>query len=231
MQKIYFLLLFIAACYGWSCKKQSDESSSIDVGYNYFPVNVGHELVYDVDSIVYDDNTGSTTITPYSYQYKEVIAATIIDDIGREAQRVDRFFRQNDTSPWQVANSWIVSRDNVSVQKVQENTRYVKLLFPLKQNKVWDGNIYNGKGEEDYSIQYLDQPYELNGVTYSKTAKILQVDDINAIEEIRRHEIYARNIGMIYFQSDSINTQRKDSPAVGTKSRGYRYHLTLKSYQ
>jgi hypothetical protein len=51
----------------------------------------------------------------------------------------------------------------------------------------------------------------------------LQLDELNAIEEIKREEVYARNIGLVYLLSDSINTQVNGS-------RGYRYRLTLKTY-
>lgn len=210
-----------------ACRNKTEET--VDLGYNYFPVNTGHELLYDVDSIVYDDNTGNTTIDTFNYQYREVITADVTDGAGRPSQLVERYFRDSDTGEWRRGNTWLLSRDAGSAQKVQENVRFVKLLFPLNDHKYWDGNAYNNRGSEQYTIEYFDQPSTVNGQNYERTLKVLQMEEVNAIEEIRRYEIYARDIGLICFQSDSINTQPK--PQGGSKSRGLRYTLRLRSYR
>ncbi len=230
MKKI-LILIVISASFIWSCKKNTDDSSTVDLTYNYFPVNIGHTLIYDVDSLVYDDNTGHTTIDTFTYQYKEIVSENIIDDEGKPAQKLLRFFRKHDTDIWQSVNTWIESRSNLNAQKVEENIRYVKLVFPLNATKNWNRNAYNNLGENIFSVDYFDQPFTVNGTVYDKTLKIKKDSSINAIEEIRGIEIYARNVGLIYFQSDSINTQPNAPPSTGTKSRGFRYRLKLKSYQ
>ena len=56
MKKIAsFLLVFLLLPLGfWSCKK--DKTVTPDAGYNYFPNQVGRYVVYDVDSLYYDQN-------------------------------------------------------------------------------------------------------------------------------------------------------------------------------
>jgi hypothetical protein len=223
----FFVLLLLTVSF--ACKKKSDDTSAVDTTYDYFPVDIGRTWVYDVDSIVYDDNTGVTKIDTFSYQYKETITAGITDDMGKPAMQLERYFRQNDSDMWHRANSWIISRDNLTAQKVQENIRYVKLVFPLNINKVWDENVYNNTGSNLDSLNYFDGPATVNGQSFPKTLKVIRSEEENIIEEIVKSEIYARNVGLIYLQSDSINTQPIDTLG-NTRSRGYRYHLKIRSY-
>jgi hypothetical protein len=176
-----------------------------------------------VDSLVYDDNSGQTTIDTFAFQYKEQITGTYTDVTGETAQQISRSFRFSDTLPWTPLNQSLQLRTALNAQKVVENTRYVKLVFPLERNKKWNGNLYNALGSEQYQLNYLDQAATIGAITYPFTAKVTQLNEVNAIEEIIRYEIYARNVGLVYALSDSLNTQLSGS-------RGYRYRFTLIAY-
>jgi len=206
-----------------ACTKKGDDPSSVDLGYNYYPNQTGATWIYSVDSLAYDDNTGSTTIDTFAFEYKEQVTGTYTDVSGKTGQYITRYFRMNDTLEWQPANTWAVLKTELNAQRVEENVRYVKLVFPLENNKKWDGNAFNNLGEEEYKVEAFDEPITIGASTYEQTVKVLQRDEENAIEEIRKYEIYARNVGLVYMLSDSINTQVNGS-------RGYRLRYTLKSF-
>jgi hypothetical protein len=206
-----------------ACADSKSGDDAVDLGYNYFPTQTGATWVYHVDSLVYDDNSGQTTIDTFSFQYKEQITGTYTDVTGETAQQVSRFFRYSDTLPWTGLNQWTQMRTALNAQKVEENTRFVKLVFPLERNKKWNGNIYNALGSEQCVLNYVDQPATIGSISYPLTAKVTRKNEVNAIEEIIRYEIYARNIGVVYALSDSLNTQLSGS-------RGFRYRLTLISF-
>jgi hypothetical protein len=124
---------------------------------------------------------------------------------------------------WIPLNQATQIRTALNAQRVQENIRYVKLVFPLEKNKKWNGNLYNALGAEQYTFSYTDNPLTLGSTNYPLTSKVLQQNEVNAIEEIVRYEIYAGNIGLVYALSDSINTQLSGS-------RGYRYRFSLTSF-
>ncbi len=230
MVKKIFILLFISSLI-ISCKK-NDSTTTVDTTYNYFPNTLGATWIYEVDSFGYDDNSGSTKIDTLYYQYKETITENFIDAEGKPAQKLARFYRKNDSDTWAFANNWVVSRDNLRAQKIQDNIRFVKLVFPLNLSSYWNGNLFNNLGSNTYFVEDFDQPSIINSTSYDKTLKVKRDSSVNAIEEIRQYEIYARNFGLIYFQSDSINTQPiPNDPNGKTKSRGYRYRLKLKSFQ
>ncbi|MEI6508982.1 MAG: hypothetical protein WCO54_10910 [Bacteroidota bacterium] len=231
MKKIItYSSVFIILVFMFSCSSNKDDGSSIDLGYNYFPVEAGHVWIYDVDSFGYDNNTDSTVIDTTYYQYKEATSESMIDDIGKPAIKVERYFRKHDSDTWQSANTWIMSRDNLRAQKVQDNIRYVKLVFPLNASKTWDGNMFNNIGQAYYDILYFDQPSFVNGKMFDKTVMVREDSITNFIDEIKRYSLYARNVGLISFTSDSLNTQSR-SKGPGTKSKGFRYRIRLRSFQ
>jgi hypothetical protein len=217
-----YTLLFCLSLTMLACKPTPD-TDEVDLGVNYFPHKVGASWEYRVDSLAYDDNSGATLIDTFVYQYKETIASSFTDVSGQEAQLVNRFYRAHDSLPWAQASNATVLVTNLTAQKVEENIRYAKLVFPVALNKVWNGNMYNALDEADFRITRFDEPQTIGGLTYGQTLTVLQKDELNAIEEIRREEVYARNTGLVSLSSDSINTQVSGS-------RGYRYRLTLKSY-
>lgn len=215
-----FLLMFMV----YSCsRKNHDDGASIDLGYNYFPVQTGATWIYRVDSIGYDDNSGHTIIDSSRYEYMEQITGTFMDVSGKTGQYVTRSYRMSDTDDWVPAHTWAILKTELNAQKVEENIRYVKLVFPLAADKKWNGNLYNNLGDEQYAVEFYDQPFSPGALSFGQTLKVVQRDEENAIEEIKRYEVYARNTGLVYLLSDSINTQVSGS-------RGYRFRLTLTSY-
>src|SRR4030067_3558016 len=80
-----------------SCKK--DVSVNPDLGYEYFPATVGKYVVYDVDSIVYNDFTGTTDT--FKYQIKETIESIFLDNSNRQTLRIERYKKNySDTVPY-----------------------------------------------------------------------------------------------------------------------------------
>ncbi len=199
-----------------ACSKSNDEDTTVDVTYTYFPLSQGMQWLYQVDSLVYDDNTGHTTIDTFIYKYKEVVGEAIGNT---EEFRLYRYFQQNDSAIWTESNAWVIGKNNFAATKNHENRKYMKLSFPLKEGKTWNGNLYNSKEAQEFEAVNFDKPFG----NYAKTVQVNHFHEENRIEEIRRYEVYARDIGMIYSLSDSLNTQEK-----GT--RGIRYRLTLLSF-
>jgi hypothetical protein len=188
----------------------------------YFPLKQGSSFIYAVDSIVYDDNGPQQGIDTFNYQYKEEVGESFTDAAGNQAVFINRFYRQSDTDQWIPSRNYTAQLVSNTAQRVEENTRLVKLVFPLRERNTWNGNMYNNADYQTYRIVGFKTPYLLNNSAVS-SIKVQQWDIENFIEEIKRYEIYAENIGMVELLYDSLNTQ--DS---GT--RGFRYRLKLTSY-
>jgi hypothetical protein len=211
-----------------ACKTKVDDNYQPDFGYNYYPLAVNAQWIYNVDSIVYDNNTGTTTIDTFNYQYREKIDSSYTDSRGKPVFILRRYFRPNDTSDWNETSMARMNLDDNKALKTIDNTTYVKLLFPVRLNALWNGNMFNNNKPRDYTLAGINETFNAGGNNYPQTARVIQYDEVNAIEEIKKMEIYAQSKGMVYLLSDSINSQPK--PGGGFVSRGLRYRLTLKSY-
>jgi len=42
--------------------------------------------------------------------------------------------------PWLLKNVWYSVKTDKNVERVEENIRYIKLIFPIRNNAKWDGN-------------------------------------------------------------------------------------------
>lgn len=242
-QIIYFtfVILFVAAC-----KKTKDEIP--DLGYNYYPVEVGSYIVYDVDSIYYDDfnNTKDT----FKFQLKHKIESQFIDNEGRTAYRIERSVKfYNPSIPynqqqWQLRDVWVANKTNTTAELVEENTRYIKLAFPVKETQKWNGNAQNTSDAWQYEYNFFDLPRTHGGVVYDSVLEVNQFDDKGAILTERKFfvERYARNVGLIYKRVIDIESQPPSSytpqqlqqffskPILERVTSGYQFTYTINTY-
>ena len=186
------LFLFITTILFLSCRKQADVS--IDFYKEYYPINVGSWIEYDVTDISHN-SLGSDT----SYYFlKELIASEYIDSAGHLSHRIERFWKTDSTSLYQIKDVWIGTLTNTSAQKVEENLRYVKMIFPIKTGEYWNGNSYNGLNEWEYEYDSIHMSYHINNIEFDSTVKVINRDKYNAVEYENAYEIYSKNIGLIY---------------------------------
>ena len=192
------------------------------MGYNYFPNNIGHWVVYQVDSLVWDGNN-SGFLTTYHFQIKEIIESNFNDNSGRPTQRIERYTRACDTCDWVIKNVWYSNLTKSSAEKVEENNRYIKLIFPVKLNSTWNGNAYNSLGEWDYSYTSVNVNAKVNTNSFDSTATVLQYADSNMIVKDFSTESYAKNVGLIYkcFYHQEID------PTNGKITNGVKYYYSL----
>ena len=123
MQKIigFFFMAFLVVAGSSSCKKEKDPD--IDMGYNYFPDQVGKYVVYDVDSFYYYNTP--TIVDTFKFQLKELVADTLKDARGRASFKIERYIRANSTEPW-LPDVKISRRNARSAQLALEDMLVVK---------------------------------------------------------------------------------------------------------
>ncbi|CAN5563710.1 hypothetical protein BH11BAC1_BH11BAC1_04160 [soil metagenome] len=205
-----FALLFLSSCEDKTEQDPADTESKIL--YRYFPLQEGAFVVYHVDSIIHsfaDDNLDNpdSLIDTISYEVKEVIDSDFIDGEGDVAWRISRYQRAIGTLDWYFTTLWTAKLTSQSAQKVEENIRYVKLSFPIKKNKTWNGNLFNFFPEEDYSIEEANVPLTIGGFNFDSCVSVLELDDSVAIHKIYKQEKYVYGLGLVYRQRDSLNIE------------------------
>lgn len=207
-----------------SCTEKKDEP--VEMGYEYWPVNVGDYRIYQVDSIIWDDFYNPVRIDTFSYKVKEVIASEIKDAEGRPAYRVERSIKQHDTLEWAVDKIYKLQKLQTKVLKMIDNQTFVQFVFPVKNGVEWNANTYNSDPKNNYEFRDIETSYDMNGVTYNETSTVQQNDLVTLISNDVAFEIYARGYGMIYKEDVS---QELDI-STGEIESGYKYIYKLLEY-
>jgi hypothetical protein len=179
-----------------SCKKDKSVQP-LNEGYNYFPDNVGHYVIYNVDSIALNF-LYTQPIDTFKYQIKEVIDSLYTDLTGRPTQRIVRYKRTDTTKPWVIQKVWSGNLTSTTAERTEDNEKYIRLIFPINLNATWNGNSYNTLGAMTYQYTSLDAPYTINTVPFDSTLAVLQDSNLNLVQHQFYFERYARNVGRIY---------------------------------
>lgn len=213
------LFAFLLFC---GCKKDT-VLPPVDMGYAYFPVNPGHWVIYKVDSTNWDDFTG--IVDTFQFEIKEYIESEYLDNEGRPTARLERYKRQNDTSAWYLKDVWVMNRTSATAEKVEENIRFLKLIFPAKSGQTWNGNIYNTLGKQEYEFNDVNEPYTAGNMQFDSTVTVLQANEITLISEDIANEVYAKGVGLVYKKYRSIIKK-----PTGEIEKGKDFTYTIISY-
>ncbi len=198
--KTLFIILFVVVAF--SCKKDNSLPEKVDLGYDYFPLKIGQSLIYDVDSIAYLQPSGDTIIE--KFRIKESIETVYKDNQNRDTYKLVRYKKKYqegvfyDQMTWVLQDVWSVNLTATTAEVNEENKRFIKLIFPVEKNTIWNGNAQNNIGEWKYKYTEVHQPLSLNGLQYDSTLTVTQKKENTAIYYKNYTEQYAKGVGMIY---------------------------------
>lgn len=213
-------LLFIAGC-----KKDDSETVIPTVsGLNYFPDDTGIERFYLADSVIYDEFTN--TVDTVSFEIKEVIESKFYDNQNRLTQRIERYRRDSSTGSWEIYQVRAANRNITRVEVVEDNIRYIKLVFSPDKNTKWNGNAMNSLGEQQYKITSADNPNVVGSLSFDSTVTVLQQDDVTQIGRQYAVEKFATGVGNIYTEHVDLAFDF----ISGVIKSGYQYKERLYSY-
>ncbi len=238
MKALNYILVITLVFVFFNCKKKT--SPAVDVGYDYAPTAIGKFVVYDVDSVIYDDFTHDTI--EYKYRIKEKLTENFTDNEGRSAIKLMRYIKKYnpnlsyDAMNWTIKDVWNYTKTNTSLEVAEEDVRFTKLAFPVNANSTWNGNAHNTIGEWIYNYLYFDQPEVINNKSFENVLCVVQKDDKNknAIHRQYYIEKYAKNIGLVYREIKDLysntvtinpNTQ-SITPVESRIEKGVIYKLT-----
>ena len=233
MKKIA-LFVAIATFIGliWSCRGIELENIEVNKGYNYFPLQKGKFVIYDVTQkrfftvnkdqhIVYKDSA--------VYQLKEEIVDTLRDAAGRQSFKIHRFTRPDATVAWTFVNAWYATGTDSQAERVEDNRRFVKLAFPIQKNGSFKGTQYLNEADTmqfvsqngahsctisdvftnwKSSYKQVDVPATINGRTFDSTLTVVHADQRGDNVKYRYVvEQYARRVGLVYRKTIILATQ------------------------
>ncbi len=245
MKKILPLLTLIGFLCLQGCKKSTETFDAIPLT-DYFPMQVGKYITYQLDSTVFI-NFGTVQVTR-SYQVKYAVDAQTTDNLNRPAWRIIRSIRSNDTQPWLTDATFMAVPTTNTVEFIENNLRFVKLHQPIRNGYSWKGNSHIDTYTPSTGLRYLDDwdyIYDFVGNTETingfavKTITVRQRDEVigNPTDPESYSEVnygvekYAEGIGMVY--KSFLHTEYQ--PGGGSQSGyfvdgSYGVELTLIDY-
>lgn len=234
---IFFCTLLLIIYSQGGCKK-NDTFSTPSI-QDYFPLQTGKYITYQLDSLIYIPfSTRDTTI---SYLVKYEIDSLITDNIGRPAYRIYRYNRRNTTQPWIPDATFLSVATNFQIEFIENNLRFIKLQQPINETISWKGNAYIDTYSAnsllkyldnwDYSYSHIHESCVINSVQYNDAITVNQRDEIignpddpNSYSEINfGEEKYAKGIGLIYKKF----THKEYQPGNGGYIADGSYGVTL----
>lgn len=177
-----------------TCQSEVVEDTRV-LGFQYYPLEIGRFVEYEVELITYSLSAPRETIT--NYQLREELAAAFVDVNGEVAYRLERYKRDNVTQAWSLDSTWSVRRNNFNLTRNENSQVFVKLAFPVKDGLQWNGNLYNNYNKATYSIQNFGKPLTINGIDFPLTLTVFRNDECSAVSMDYRSEIFAENVGII----------------------------------
>lgn len=206
--KVLFVVLLLISFLLFSCSDNQVEDQKVEYGYEYFPLKLGNEWIYEVDSLVY--NSGNVVISSKSQLREKVVDTLRVGD--RTEYIIRQSSRKDDTQPWNTFGVITTSIEGAKALRTENNLKFIKLVFPVRSDKTWDGNVYfdsnkttaNVYGEPlqiyrnwEYEMILNDSTAQINGITYDSILTVNQVDFKARFTLSKSVESYAKNVGMI----------------------------------
>jgi hypothetical protein len=213
MRKAFFLTLTTVVLFLSACKKSNEDFKTASIS-DYYPLQIGKYITYNLDSTVFT-NFG-TVMAIHSYQVKHVVDALISDNLGRPAYRIIRYIRIPPATAWTPDNTFMAVPTDFSMEFIENNFRFLKMKLPISDGYTWKGNTYidtyslnsNVKylNDWDYTYDSLNVPAKLGALTIDSTIRVNQRDETigdpsNPNSYSERNiglEKYAKGIGMVY---------------------------------
>ncbi len=227
MRKQHIVVLFSFVLIA-SCTK--DSSAPVDLGLDYFPVNIGNYVEYQVDSTYLDEPFGAQPVSG-SYQLREVLTEAFVDAQGRPSQRIERFVLDS-IGNWLIRDVWYQHRSSTRAERVEENQRKVRMVFKPGTDKYWNLNAYNsyvspitGVSELEMTYTAIDEPAVVNGFSFDSTIVVNTTYQDNLVNSIEEKERFAKHVGLVEKEWIEQNSQF-DKPSGIWLTKGW--HVTYK---
>ncbi len=217
LQMAFMLLLGALLVMNSGCSKTTDPPDWSYM-YRYYPLQEGHWTIFQVDSVAY--NSLLDTVMTYRYFIREQNGTSFQDLAGNEWIRVNADITSDTGAQWFPLASYAQRVTRQTAERLENNLRFVKMVYPFKKYSWWAGNSYihfddvyncNFLGEWQYQYKDLYVTKTINGHPFDSVVVIQQVADSGLICKNLSFEMYAPQVGLVYKHTERLTTQKTTS--------------------
>ena len=234
---LFFSVVSVCVVFLPACKKDIAPSTKTwGKIEEYYPLAIGNKLTYQVDSIYFNDFDGSIDTT--YFQVTELYADTFVDIEGRINYRLERYYqyKKNEADsysdiPSYLKDVWFVTQTPATIERIEENVRFINLNHPIGEGREWDGNAFNFLNKWEYYYE----SFELEKGDYANTVTVNRKLDSNVIRYRNAYQVFAKGVGMVEYYHIDVEDDRPTSsalvPILDRIYRGTIVHYKLVDYQ
>ena len=215
---VFSIALILNAC---GKRETFDSTTDTSAQHDYFPLESGKYVVYQVDSIIFDFSGGGIVRDSSRTLVKEQIGDTLRDQTGQLLYTVERYERPDQSVPWSLKKIGTAGRTETQAFRTEDNLRFLKMVFPMDRRSEWDGNVWIDDSREIeiagerirpfsnwyYEVDSIDVPAVVNGFAFDSTLLITEADDNNIIERRLSRVRYAKHVGLVWREQWILDSQ------------------------
>jgi hypothetical protein len=225
-QQIFFLFIVISIfC---SCGEDTKiEPTQFVNGSEYFPIDVGTEWTYQVDSIHYNSFNTQKPADTFHFWVKETVAEKLPFDSDFETARVERLVSLDSGKSWKFDRSFQLSKSDIHAVKTDWGNRILKLAFPITKNQEWNVNAYNIQEKISGFYEQLFKTIPVKDSIYTAAVSVNLRSVKNLIRTDTDTECYAPKFGMILKERHDLTYKDLEQTQVD----GYKVKYSLLLFQ
>lgn len=243
-KKISVTLILSAMLILAGCKQDQDNTKLAPPLYDYIPVNIGHTVVYDVDSVEFNYIVGDTQIVDTIHYQLMVKVIDTFTDQGSLKYSIATYKRYDTTQPFPISvyqASWaLVTKSAYELD--EQDLLFVKFVFPPVVGINWQGNEYLPANDTvadtyqpyagwTYTFTSVNVPTTINGMRFDSTAVVTEINTQNLINDALSRETCARHVGLIYKEWEILTKQDVTSGwTYPNQANGFRIRMRIHSY-
>ena len=212
MQNIYVITaLYLALLV--ACTEDKIEIPNTDVGYTYFPLEIGKYREYRMDSVLYDIRSpGEPSGRMVTGYIREVLVDTFTNAEQLLVYKWASFKRATLDLPWQQTGFVLEQRTASRALRTEDHLTFIKLVFPVGVDKIWEGHsffdeeltifvegepfqIFKGWGQ--YTITHTDLTLDVSGVHFTDVLRVLEAQSESVLDLRESESFYAKDVGLI----------------------------------
>ncbi|MBL7815333.1 MAG: hypothetical protein JNL70_09990 [Saprospiraceae bacterium] len=249
--RVLYAALFLSGfCLLFTFCGKNETESLPDLAKEYYPLQIGKTLIYNIDTILYDPQPGGLVkIDTFRWQVKEVFKDTFKDLLGLVTYRIERSERAlGDTRDFVIKKIFTAALTDNEAVRTEDNLKFIKFPRYFGEKTIWDGNVYCDQsliievaGER---MGLFSKKWNYEVLTYAKAEKIGTKDftdiltvraqsDTRILTERRYNlEKYAKGVGLVYKEQHILDTQKLDASIAWEKKaeKGYIVKQTIVSF-
>lgn len=199
-------LLAVASAMLFSC--DGDDTKPVDP-YAYYPLTVGHYVVYDVNQEVYATGQNAPVVT--KWQEKDEVDRIASDSAGIVTYVIARSTRSSSADYWQKIKEYTVQKYPNKLLSNIDNQPFVSLTFPIDSRATWNGNVYNNMDKQECYYESVNQPAQINDQSFDNVLTVVERKDTSIINRYITIKQYGAGIGLISDEQTAFELCQNDA--------------------